>query len=158
MHIIVNIDNTIANLRPIANQEIPADLPDDFYFRFSRNLMFRVKPYSGAVKTLQYMSESMDIIYTTARPTEMAFITVRWLEINSFPSGQILFLPPEQRYFPDAAGIIDDDPRVAQLYKGQESKIYIKMHPYNQQAVGNRLESWEKFLNALYRVNQIKNY
>jgi hypothetical protein len=150
MHIIINIDNTIANLKPIANQEIPADLPEDFYFRFSKNLMFRVNPYPGALKTLQYISEYMDIIYTTARPTNMAFITVRWLEINNFPSGEILFLPPEQRYFPDAAGVIDDDPRVAQLYQGQESKIYIKTQPYNNQAVGHRFGSWEKLLKALY--------
>jgi predicted HTH domain antitoxin len=115
MHIIINIDNTIANLKPIANNDIPADLPADIYFRFMKNLMFRIKPYSGAVKTLQYISEYMDIIYTTARPTEASFVTVRWLEINGFPSGQILFLPPNQRLFPDAAGIIDDDPRVARL-------------------------------------------
>lgn len=158
MHIIVNIDNTIANLRPIANQEIPADLPEDFYFCFSRNLMFRVKPYPGAVKTLQYISEYMDIIYTTARPTNIAFISVRWLEINNFPSGEILFLPPEQRHFPDAAGVIDDDPRVAQLYRGQESKIYIKTHPYNRHVVGHRFGSWEKLLNALYQANQKNNY
>lgn len=158
MHIIVNIDNTIADLEPIANQCIPADLPEDVYFRFSKNLMFRVKPYPGAVKTLQYISEYMDIIYTTARPTEIAFITVRWLEINNFPSGQILFLPPEQRYFPDAAGIIDDDPRVAELYVGQESKIYIKTQPYNKHVKGHRFGSWEKLLNALYQANQKNSY
>jgi len=154
MHIIVNIDNTIANLKPIANQDIPADLPEDVYFCFSKSLMFQIKPYPGAVKTLQYISEYMDIIYTTARPTEIAFITVRWLEINNFPSGQILFLSPEQRYFPNAAGIIDDDPRVAKLYKGQESKIYIKTQPYNQQVRGHRFESWEKLLKALYHANE----
>jgi len=99
MHIIVNIDNTIADLKPISGGYIPADLPEDIYFRHSKNLMFRIKPYPGAVETLQYISEYMDIIYTTARPTEIAFITVRWLEINNFPSGQILFLPPNKDTF-----------------------------------------------------------
>lgn len=153
MDIIINIDNTIANLKPIADQEIPADLSAEFYFCFLKNIMFRVKPYPGAVKTLQYISEYMDIIYTTARPKEMAFITVRWLEINKFPSGLILFLPPEQRYFPDAAGIIDDDPRVAKLYEGQESKIYIKTHPYNRHVVGHKFGSWEKLFKALQQAN-----
>ncbi len=157
MHIVVNIDNTIANLKPIANQEIPADLPDDFYFRFSRNLMFRIKPYPGAVKTLQYISEYIDIIYTTARPTEIAFVTVRWLEINNFPSGQTLFLPPEQRYFPDAAGIIDDDPRVVELYRGQESKIYVKTQPYNRHVTGHRFGSWDKLLKAMQQAIQKNN-
>jgi hypothetical protein len=48
MYILVNIDNTIANIKQIAN--------------------------------------SVDIIYTTARPIVIAFVTVRWLEINNFPS------------------------------------------------------------------------
>jgi hypothetical protein len=154
MHIIINIDNTIADLKPIANNDIPADVPADVYFRFMKNLMFRIKPYSGAVKTLQYISEYMDIIYTTARPTEASFVTVRWLEINEFPSGQILFLPPNQRLFPDAAGIIDDDPRVARLYRGQENKVYVKTQPYNTQTPGNRFYSWDKLLNALTQANK----
>ena len=155
MFIIVNIDNTIANLKPVAGQRIPADLPGDFYFRFTRNLMFRVKPYPGAAKTLQYISEYMDITYITARPTEIAFITVRWLEVNKFPSGEILFLPPEKRYFPDATAVIDDDPRVAQLYKKHENKVCIKTHPYNLDAVGHRFESWQKLLKALCRQSRL---
>ena len=63
----------------------------------------------------------MDIIYTTARQRishrhEMTESTTFLLED--------LFLPPEQRHFPDAAGVVDDDPRVAQLYRGQEAKSY----------------------------------
>ena len=159
MHIVVNIDNTIADLKPIiSGGYIPADLPKDIYFRFSKTLMFRIKPYPGAVETLQYISEYMDIVYTTARPTEMGFITVRWLEINNFPSGKLLFLPPDRRYFPNAAGVIDDDPRVAKLYKGQESKIYIKTQPYNKHVKGHKFGSWEKLLNALYQANQKNSY
>lgn len=41
MDIIINLDNTIANLKPIADQEIPADLPAEFYFRFLKNIMFQ---------------------------------------------------------------------------------------------------------------------
>jgi hypothetical protein len=153
--IIVNIDNTIANFT-LAKNVMPADLADEFYAQNLEKLLFQVKPYPGAEEMLDHIAEFADISYTTARPIITNFVTVRWLQINGFPPGKIIFLPPEKRYFPDALGVIDDDPRVALLYPLKlANMVYIKAQPYNNTVRGCRFKTWSGLSNALDRAHQI---
>jgi hypothetical protein len=152
---LVNIDNTLANLS-LAKNAIPANLAEKFYAQNLEELFFCVKPYPGAKDMMDNLSDFAEIVYTTARPKIADFVTVRWLEINGFPDGKIMFVHPQDRYFPDASGVIDDDPRVSLLYKVEWAKrIYIKAQPYNKKVRGCRFKDWFSFIDAidqLYRL------
>ncbi len=156
-YIAVNIDNTLADTS-LVKDAIPADLPEEFCLENLKNLFFRVKPYPYAVESMNCIAQGCQIVYTTARPKVAGFVTVRWLAVNGFPKGAVYFVPPQERYFPDAVGVIDDDPRVPQLYPaGWAHRLYVKAHPYNTKVHANRFTSWKHFMEALTYAPREKN-
>ncbi len=148
-YIAVNVDNTLANTS-LAGDAIPADLPEEFYLKHLKELYFKTKPYPGAVETMSQIAQYCDPVYTTARPRVAGFITVRWLVINGFPDGPLIFIPPQKRYFPDPAGVIDDDPRVPALYPPEwADRLYVMAQPYNKLVHAHRFTKWSHLLDML---------
>jgi hypothetical protein len=151
-YIAVNVDNTLANTS-LAGDVIPADLPEEFYLKHLKELYFKTKPYPGAVETMSQIVQYCDLVYTTARPRGAGFITLRWLAINGFPDGQLLFIPPQERYFLDSIVVIDDDPRVPALYPPEwADRLYAMAQPYNKLVHAHRFAKWSRFLDMLNSV------
>ena len=95
------------------------------------------------------IAQVYQIVYTTDRPKVAGFVTVRWFAVNGFPKGAVYFVPPQERYYPDAVGVVDDDPRVPQLYPAGWDRLYAKAHPYNTKVHANRFTSWKHSMEAL---------
>ncbi len=151
-YIAVNVDNTLANTS-LAGETIPADLPEEFYLKHLKELFFKMKPYPDAAETMSRIAQHCDIVYTTIRPKVAEFITVRWLKINGFPDGLLLFIPPQERYFPDSIGVIDDDPRVPPLYPPEwVNRLYVMAQPYNKTVHAYRFAKWSHFFDMLNSV------
>jgi hypothetical protein len=148
-YIAVNIDNTLAKTS-LAGDVIPADLTEEFYLEHLQELYFKTEPYPGAVETMNRIAQRCNLVYTTARPKVAGFITLRWLVINGFPDGSLTFIPPQERYFPNSAGVIDDDPRVPELYPPEWiDRLYAMAQPYNKTVRAHRFTDWSGFLDML---------
>jgi len=92
-YIVVNIDNTIADLALVGNT-IPATLTDDFYAQHLGDLLFNVPPYPGA-KDACPRKTVVKVVPLALTTTVAVVLTVPTLAITSVvPAATPVTSPP----------------------------------------------------------------
>lgn len=75
--------------RPVVVTDIDKTLADANSFQFLIYPMTAVRPYPGAVESLQELSKRYSIVYLTARDEQLLAKTRRWLAHFEFPRGPV---------------------------------------------------------------------
>ncbi|TEB04739.1 5' nucleotidase, deoxy (Pyrimidine), cytosolic type C protein (NT5C) [Pelotomaculum schinkii] len=135
-----------------------SEVPQGF-FETSRGLeiLLKAEPLPNAHAVLRNLNgQGHRIEYITNRPKSAYFVTRRWLELNGFPAGRIVFTenPEEKANYVISRGIqlfFEDDPRViSNLNKTGALEIFVKDWQYNRSLVRQQglksFKRWSEFL------------
>lgn len=161
MHIIIDIDNTIADLTSGLKKRCRIDQGhalmeacfkqyDIFptlheshgpsYVKWARSLFSdrgfysSLDPYYHAADTLEGISAAgAKITYCTARHKNLGGVTENWLGENGFPTGEIIYKRGKWLLLGDM--LIDDCPEILRMSKHHLRNIFLGslLHPYSHE-------------------------
>lgn len=164
----IDIDNTIADV----NTPLLGILPSlDFskyptpgitpqFFEENPWVFQEASPITGAVEAVNYLSQSWEIVYLTARPKWAEKITLEWLNRHSFPQGEVIlsFDKGAQVQRLGASLVIDDAPQEIKKLS-QIIPVLIYAQPYNHylKHLGQRI-TWEEndWMEAVLNFHPLK--
>ncbi|SFR12557.1 hypothetical protein [Desulfoscipio geothermicus] len=155
----VDIDNTIAD----TNHELikrfgikmesypdPAVPVDFFKTKNCLKLLARTKAFPVSAQILTAISRSGgQLVYVTSRPLITNFITHRWLELNGYPFGPVVYTTSDKKAEIACTNsfyaFFEDDPLVAQLLLRSGVLVFLKDWPYNRDITASKLFRFKKW-------------
>lgn len=135
-----DICNTLADIngmlreRGIAVSRYPAKFPAGFWSSpEGLRIFMSALPLKSAAKTLALLAAGGPVLYITSRPPESVFVTKRWLIINGFPPGKIVFTENkvEAAERLNVEIMFEDDPAAALKLAQKDIIVGLINQPYN---------------------------
>ena len=103
------------------------------WFQEHLDIFEKASPIPGSAAALRMASRIFKIVYVTKRPVESHDITVRWLESNGFPEGEILYARDKGRAVKalNPAFAIEDSPEDILSYMREDIPVLAVSTDYN---------------------------
>ena len=113
------------------------------------NFYKTLRPIDGAWKMLHYLDNRHDLIYLSARDSELQDVTAEWLQTWGFPHVPLLCVGREGKLIllkqTNFITLLVDDMEIFLLAKQGNAIVYNQ--PWNQSLSFTRIQSWRHYAN-----------